>query len=130
MYSVVVESYEKLEGHTGRLAITEVLAALLKQTPKEELPMLVYLTQGKICPDYEGVELGIAEKLALRALHTASGKSIEAVSSEYVRAGDIGTAAQKLLEGGRQEALFAEGLTLGRVYDTLYKIAKTSGEGS
>jgi DNA ligase 1 len=129
-YSVVVESYGKLEGHTGRLAIIEVLADLLKQTPKEELPMLVYLTQGKLRPEYEGVELGIAEKLALRALHTASGKPVEEVRATYIQAGDIGTAAQKLLEDSRQEALFSEQLTLKRVYDTLYNIAKTSGEGS
>ncbi len=129
-YSIVVDSYEKLEGHTGRLAIREVLAELLRQTPKDELPMLVYLTQGKLRPDYEGVELGIAEKLALRALHTASGKPVEMVRETYIRAGDIGTAAEKLLEESRQEALFSEQLTLKRVYDTLFDIAKTSGEGS
>jgi DNA ligase 1 len=129
-YSVVVESYEKLEGHTGRLAITEVLAGLLKETPKDELPMLVYLTQGKLRPDYEGVELGIAEKYALRVLHTASGKSVEQVKKTYVEAGDIGTAAERLLEGGRQEALSSEPLTLKRVYETLFAVSQISGEGS
>jgi DNA ligase-1 len=129
-YADVVESYEKLEGHTGRLAIIDVLADLLKHTPREELPSLVYLTQGKLRPDYEGIELGMADKLALRALHMASGKSVEQVKEAYIKAGDIGTAAQQLLEGSRQEALFSEQLTLKRVYDTLYAIAKTSGEGS
>ena len=129
-YSVVVESYEKLEGHTGRLAITEVLAGLLRETPKHELPMLVYLTQGKLRPDYEGVELGIAEKYALRVLHTASGKSVEQVKKTYIEAGDIGTAAERLLEDSRQEALTTEPLTLKRVYDTLFAVSQISGEGS
>ncbi|MDA4122630.1 MAG: ATP-dependent DNA ligase [Thaumarchaeota archaeon] len=129
-YSAVVDSYEKLQGHSGRLAIRDVLAELLKQTPEDELPMLVYLTQGKLLPDYEGVELGIADKLALRALHTASGKPVELVRETYIRSGDIGTAAEKLLEESRQESLFSEQLTLKRVYDTLFAIAKTSGEGS
>ncbi|HEV2390475.1 MAG TPA: ATP-dependent DNA ligase, partial [Nitrososphaerales archaeon] len=95
---------------------------------------LAYLMQGKLRPDYEGVELGIAEKLALRALATASGKTAQEVKDAYVKAGDIGSAAQVLLKGGagreRQGSLVAEPLTLRRVYDSLLSIAKTSGGGS
>jgi DNA ligase-1 len=129
-YSIVVESYEKLEGHTGRLAIIDVLAALLKETPKQDLERLVYLTQGKLRPDYEGIELGIAEKYALRVLHVASGKSIEQVKKTYVASGDIGTAAEKLLDESKQGAIVSQDLTLQRVYDTLMDIARMSGEGS
>ena len=129
-YSLVVESYEKLEGHTGRLAITGVLADLLKETPKSELPMLVYLTQGKLRPDYEGIELGIAEKYALRVLHLATGASLDQVRKTYVTTGDIGSAAQKLLDTERQGALNSEKLSLKRVYDTLFDISKMSGQGS
>ena len=133
-YSVAVADFERLEKITGRLQMTEILASLLKGTPKSDLSMLVYLMQGKLRPDYEGVELGIAEKLALRALATASGSSPEKVREAYVRAGDIGTAAQALLARGkgteRQGALFAEKLTLKRVYEALLSIAKTSGGGS
>jgi len=129
-FSVVVEAYEKLEGITGRIAMTEILAGLLKETPETELPMLVYLTQGKLRPDYEGIEVGIAEKYALRVLHVASGKPVEEVKKLYVQAGDIGTAAEKLLEESRQGALLPEPLTLRRVYDTLMDISQRSGEGS
>jgi DNA ligase-1 len=129
-FSVVVEAYEKLEGITGRIAMTEVLAGLLKETPKSELPMLVYLTQGKLRPDYEGIEVGIAEKYALRVLHVASGKPVEEVKKLYVQAGDIGTAAEKLLEKSKQGGLLPEPLTLKRVYDTLMDISQRSGEGS
>ena len=48
--------------------MTEILSSLFRDTPKSDLPILAYLMQGKLRPDYEGVELGIAEKLALRAL--------------------------------------------------------------
>ncbi|MDA4135955.1 MAG: ATP-dependent DNA ligase [Thaumarchaeota archaeon] len=129
-FSIVVDAYERLQGISGRIAITEVLAGLLKETPASELPMLVYLTQGKLRPDYEGVELGIAEKYALRVLHVASGKSVEQVKKVYIEAGDIGTAAEKLLEESKQGALFSEPLTLKRVYDTLMDISQRSGEGS
>jgi DNA ligase-1 len=129
-FSIVVDAYERLQGISGRIAITEVLAGLLKETPESELPMLVYLTQGKLRPDYEGIELGIAEKYALRVLHVASGKSVEEVKKAYIEAGDIGTAAEKLLEESKQGALFSEPLTLKRVYDTLMDISQRSGEGS
>ena len=112
--------------------MTEILSSLFKETPKSDLPILAYLMQGKLRPDYEGVELGMAEKLALRALVTASGKSAEQVKAAYVKAGDIGSAAQSLLAGGgeRQGSLLSEPLTLGRVYESLLSIAKTSGGGS
>lgn len=129
-FSVIVESYEKLEATSGRIEMTELLASLVRRTPKGELSMLVYLTQGKLRPDYEGVELGVAEKLALRALATASGLPPEKVRKAYIVEGDIGSAAQSLLERSRQESLISQKLTLKLVYDTLLKIAKTSGEGS
>jgi DNA ligase 1 len=133
-YSVAVQDFERLEKISGRLEMTEILASLLKATPRSDLSMLVYLMQGKLRPDYEGVELGIAEKLALRALSTASGVSPEKVREAYVKAGDIGTAAQTLLGGGkgadRQASLTSKKLTLKDVYGSLLSIAKTSGGGS
>jgi len=129
-YSEVAEKYEELEGISGRNEMTRVLAELLKLTSTDELPLLVYLTQGKLRPDYEGVELGLAEKLALRAVTSATGLSPEKVYSTYIKHGDIGTAAQELLKTKGQGTLFSERLSLGRVYDTLLRIAKQSGSGS
>ncbi len=129
-YAEVAEKYAELEGISGRNEMTRVLADLLLKAPKPELPMLVYLTQGKLRPDYEGVELGLAEKLALRAVSTASGIPSARVYAAYVKHGDIGTAAQELLTTRSQGTLFSEGLTLRRVYDTLLRIARQSGSGS
>lgn len=110
--------------------MTEVFASLLKKTPRDELPMLVYLTQGKLRPDYEGVELGLAEKMALRILTAASGSPPDEVYRIYVKAGDIGTAAEQLLARKSQGTLYSENLTLERVYATLLKVSRQSGEGS
>jgi DNA ligase-1 len=131
-YSIVVQYFERLEKTSGRLEMTETLASLLKETPVSDLPMLAYLMQGKLRPDFEGIELGIAEKLALRALSTASGRPPDRVRAAYISSGDIGSAAQALLsEGGeRQGSLVSERLTLRRVYESLLAIAKTSGGGS
>jgi DNA ligase-1 len=129
-YSEVAGKYAELEKISSRNEMTRVLADLLTRTPRPELPMLVYMTQGKLRPDYEGVELGLAEKLALRALATASGIQPDRAYSVYVKHGDIGTAAQELLTTRNQGTLFSEGLTLKRVYETLLRIARLSGSGS
>lgn len=129
-YSVVADHYARLEMISGRKEITEVLAELLRETPKQELAMLVYLSQGKLRPDYEGVELGLAEKFALRAISSGAGLSPEQVRKTYLKVGDMGTASEQLLSARSQGTLFSERLTLGRVYETLLGIARTSGSGS
>jgi len=129
-YSQVAEAYDELEANTGRIAITKILSELMKKTPKTELAMLAYLTQGKLRPDYEGVEVGLAEKMALRALTIATGLAADDVYRTYVRLGDIGSAAQEILKEKAQGTLYHEPLTLERVYGTIFKIAKQSGSGS
>ena len=129
-YSAVAAKYAELESISGRNEMTAVLAELLRETPVPELPLLVYLTQGKLRPDYEGVELGLAEKLALRAVSLTTGIPQDKVFSAYVKHGDIGTATQELLARKDQGTLFSEGLTLKRVYDTLLRIARLTGSGS
>ena len=110
-YSTVADYFERLEATSGRLQMTEILSSLFKETPKPDLPLLIYLMQGKLRPDFEGIELGIAEKFALRAISTASGKTPQQVKEAYIKAGDIGSAAQALLQSGsggaRQEPLVA-----------------------
>src|SRR3989475_12436935 len=127
---MVAETCRKLDPVSGRIEITEILAELLNKTPRDELPLLAYLTQGKLRPDYEGVELGLAEKLALRVIASASGLSQDAVYRTYVKLGDVGSAAEQLLSKKSQVTLTSERLTLERVYKTLLKVSQTAGEGS
>jgi DNA ligase-1 len=119
-----------MEETTKRLELTDLLVDLFKKTPKEVVDKVVYLTQGKICADYVGLEIGVAEKLALRALSMVSGVNVDEVERIYEKEGDIGEAAMKLIERKTQLTLFSEPLTVERVHDTLVKIAKTSGEGA
>jgi len=67
-YDVIADSYEKIEATSKRLEMTDLLVDLLKKTPKDVMAKVVYLTQGKLYPDFMGVEMGIAEKLAVKAL--------------------------------------------------------------
>ncbi len=130
MYSVLVEAYQRIEATTKRLEITGLLVDLLKKTPPEAIEKVVYLTQEKLYPDYLGIELGIAEKLAIKAVATAMGKDEAQVTSLYKKEGDLGTAVEVLLAGRTQVSLLTERLTVEDVYNTFDKIARATGAGS
>ena len=80
-YLIVAEAYRDLEQVSSRLALTDRLAALLAQTPDELLPTVCYLCQGLIAPEFAGVDLGLAEKLAVRAVATAAGTDAAQVTA-------------------------------------------------
>src|SRR6266851_139915 len=92
-YEIVAEAYRDLEQASGRLALVDRLAALLAQTPAELLPVVCYLCQGLIAPEFAGVDLGLAEKLAVRAVATATGTDAARVAALVREAGDLGPAA-------------------------------------
>jgi len=129
-YAVIANAYEKIEATTKRLEMTDMLVDLLKNTPKNVIAKVVYLTQGKIYPDFVDLEIGVAEKLAIKALSRASGRKQSEIEEELRKSGDIGIAAQKILAKKQQSTFFQKKLTAERVYETLDKMAKTIGSGA
>ena len=67
-FAELAEFFSRMENTTKRLELTEILVELLKSTPIEIISKVVYLIQGKLRPNFEGVELGIAEKLARKSI--------------------------------------------------------------
>ena len=133
-YLIVAEAYRDLEQVSSRLALTERLAALLAQTPAGLLPTVCYLCQGLIAPEFAGVDLGLAEKLAVRAVATAAGTDAARVAAMVRETGDLGQAGERLLDlpmartGGAQDA--PVGLEVTEVVRTLREIAAAEGAGS
>jgi DNA ligase-1 len=126
----LVEVFEQIEATTKRLEMTDLLVGLIKDTPKDEIGRVVYLTQGKLYPDYMGVELGIAEKLAIRAIANTSGKKESDVLEDYKRSGDLGLTAERVLKRRTQATLARKALTVADVYGTFDRIAHATGGGS
>ena len=127
-YETVAEAYRDLEQTSGRLALTDRLAALLAATPADLLPTVCYLCQGLIAPEFAGVDLGLAEKLAVRAVATATGTSPQQVTASVRETGDLGQAAEQMLAAtaaGRPASL-----KVTEVVDTLHQIAEAEGPGS
>jgi DNA ligase-1 len=129
-YAVIAEAYEKIEATTKRLEMTDLLVDLLENTPKEVIDKVVYLTQGRIYPDFMSIEIGVAERLATKALVKASGRRESEVEEDLKKSGDLGETAQKFLTSKRQLTFAHQPLTVEKVYETFDKMAQTSGSGT
>jgi DNA ligase 1 len=127
-YEIVAEAYRDLEQVSSRLALIERLAELVAETPADLLPTVCYLCQGLIAPEFAGVDLGLAEKLAIRSVAAATGTDAVQVAARVREAGDLGQAAEQLV------ALTAAGrpasLEVTEVVRTLRQIAAAEGQGS
>jgi DNA ligase-1 len=130
LFREVVDYYEQLEATTKRLEMTDILAALLSKTPPAVIDKVVYMTLGELYPAYVGLELGVAEKLAARAIRQVSGAGEKELNELFSRHGDLGTVAELLLRTKEQTTLFVQELTVEEVYGSLEKIAKASGPGA
>ena len=126
-YEILAEAYRDLEGSTGRLALIGRLADLVRQTPDGLLPTVALLCQGQIAPDFAGVELGLAERLAARAVASAAGVPAEQVLASVRDTGDLGLTAEQLLgaDGSRPATL-----EVGVVFQGLHQVAEAEGTGS
>ncbi len=129
-YAVIADAYERIEDTTKRLEMTDLLRDLLKNTPKDVIAKVVYLTQGKIYPDFVGLEIGVAEKLAVKALARAAGRRESEIEEDLKKSGDIGETAQGVIAKKKQVTFFQKQLTVQHVYETLDKMAKTTGSGA
>ncbi len=130
-FALLADCYQKIEETTKRLEMTDYLAALFEHTAPEIIEKVVYLTQGKLYPDFIDVQTGIAERLAVQTLARAAGKDEKEIMHDLSKTGDIGTTAERFLAQKTQATLFrGEPLTVETVYDTLDRLSRASGSGS
>ncbi|UCE95913.1 MAG: ATP-dependent DNA ligase [Candidatus Bathyarchaeota archaeon] len=130
-FSLIADCYEKIESTTKRLEMTQYLVELFKITPAEMVDKVVYLTQGKLYPDFVDVQTGIAEKLAIQVVGKATGRSERDIRGELAKTGDIGETVQGFMTRKAQSTLFdGASLTVKTVYDQLDKAARAAGSGS
>ncbi len=129
-YSELAETYQQIEATTKRLEMTRFLVDLFKKTPSEIMDKIIYLMRGKVLPDFKGLELGVADKLTLRAIAKATGFSEADAMQKLNSYGDLGLVAEELVANKKQTSLFSEKLDIDKVYSSLEKIAKTTGNRS
>ncbi len=126
-FAQLVEYFERLEATTKRLEMFDILSELFRACDREEIDKVVYFCQEQLLPPFRGVEIGMAEKLILRAIARAAGVSETEVARLNREHGDPGLAAEELL---RRRKTSPAGLHVREVYEALLQIAQTAGEGS
>lgn len=129
-FRVLAGHFDRLEKASKRLELTAGVIALLRETPRHLVDKVLYLAQGRLYPDFVGIELGVAEKLTVRALSKTLGVKEEEIVALQKKLGDIGTAAEEVLKRRRQRTFSEKELTVEHVYETFEKIAKATGSGS
>ena len=127
-YQTIALAYQDLEQATGRLALIARLADLVRMTPDEELPTVCYLCQGMVAPEFAGIDLGVAEKMAVRAIGTAIGRPAEDVAAISRQTGDLGQAAEQLVAETATDR--PPTLQVKEAQETLLEIAAAAGTGS
>ncbi len=130
LFSEVAEYFARIEATSSRLEMSAKVAELLGKCRKEEVKPLIYIIEGNVAPSHEGLDIGIGEKLAIRAIAKTSGYAEKAVLAEYKKSGDLGSAAENLLAKKSQMSLASSPNTLSKTYSSFVKIAQMSGTGS
>ena len=121
-----------LESTKKRLRISDILTnmfrAILTLSPCDLLPAL-YLTLGKIAPDYMNVELSIGGSTVAAAISEATGVTRSRMSELYKKEGDLGNIAH-LCKQNQRTLVSPKPLLVRTVYQTLKQISEERGAGS
>jgi DNA ligase-1 len=120
-FEKLAELFSKLEEVSSSLKMIDILADFLKNISPEEAKITAYLLKGKISADYENIELGLAEKLVIRALALATDKTPEEIQKHFHKLGDLGDTVSDLIKNKSSK------LTITDVFETFKKIKFISG---
>lgn len=129
-YSELADVYEKLDSTSKRLEKTERLAEFLRKVGADETEAVVLLLQGRLFPQWDEREIGVAGQLIVKAISLASGESAKAVENEWKKTGDLGNVAENLVKKKKQHTLSSSELTVRKVFSNLRKLVEMTGQGS
>lgn len=121
--------YEKLDATTKKLEKRDILADFYKSLNDKDLYKAVVLSTGYVFSQGEE-ELGIAEGMVKRVIQRVAGAADKEVVEAFKKTGDLGFAAEKLMEKRKQRSLIKKELTSDMVFDNLRQLPKITGEGS
>src|SRR5512147_1335107 len=92
----LAEHLERLEKTSGRIAMITLVADLLRRASGDERGSVVYLLQAQLRPPYEGAEVGLGEKLLVKAIAAAYDAGEASVRRRFRAVGDLGLVAEGL----------------------------------
>ncbi|MHB1830118.1 MAG: ATP-dependent DNA ligase [Candidatus Micrarchaeaceae archaeon] len=130
LFLAVSKHYGDLENISSRLGMIDILADLFSKSRPNEIKNLIYITQGVLAPSFEGVQIGIAEKFTEAAIAMSSGYSKADILASFRKTGDMGLTAEEFISKGKLRVLSKKSLEVNDVFESMIKIANTSGAGS
>ncbi|TGC09114.1 ATP-dependent DNA ligase [Methanolobus halotolerans] len=123
-FGKIAEVYSDIEKMNSHKEIVETLASFLKKLEPEDAGISAYFALGNIGPKFEDIDLGIGERLGIRAISSAYDVSKEDVSERFSELGDLGDVASKLNERQRSS------MSIRDVFGQLIKIRDSTGDRS
>lgn len=129
-YSRLVEIYEQLNRTTKRLEKTHIISEFLKSISADETEYVMLLLEGRVFPNYDAREIGVASRLMLKSLNTATGITVDRIEDEWRRLGDLGMVAESIVRTKKQSTLHTAQLTAKKVFENIRKLAGLEGQGT
>jgi len=139
-YSALAATFAEVEQTTKRLEILQYVIDLFVRVIRhgqdmpaekrnENLLYTVYLCINRLCPDYEGLELGIGEGLLVKAIAQSTGREVARIKRDLEAKGDLGLVA--LASRQHQPTMFQmQALSVPAVFKGLREIALAAGTRS
>ena len=129
-YSRLVEVYEELNKTSKRLEKTHIISEFLKEVSVEDAEHVTLLLEGRVFPNYDPREIGIAARTMLKSLSAATGISTDKIENEWKKQGDLGLVAEIIVRTKKQSTLQSTKLTVKKVFENIRKLAELQGEGT
>lgn len=127
-FSKIAEAFEKLDQTQKTLEKTDILAELFEESG-EQLPQVVLLCTGTPFPAWKDLDLGVSSKTLVKIISKATGRSEDEVEKEWKEQGDLGLAAETMVEKKTQQRLMTQEITVEKAFDRMQKVAEMESEG-
>jgi DNA ligase-1 len=127
-FSKIAEAFEKLDQTQKTLEKTDILAELFEESG-DKLPEVVLLCTGTPFPAWKDLDLGVSSKTLVKIISKATGRSEDEVEQEWKEQGDLGLAAETMVEKKTQQRLMTQEVTVQKSFDRMQKVAEMESEG-
>ncbi|HEV2139823.1 MAG TPA: DNA ligase, partial [Candidatus Dormibacteraeota bacterium] len=76
-FSELAGYLDRMESTTSRTELVKTLAEIYQKSSPDEIEPITYLTQGRLVPFFEPVEIGLGDKLVIASIAQAFDKPVE-----------------------------------------------------
>jgi len=123
-FSVVADTFARIEKISGRLEISRELAGVFEHATPAEAQSIAYMCLGYVRPPYEGTQFNVAEKTIMTMMQDLFGLPKSEVNALVDTCGDVASAFT------RKASCQDTQKTVHEVYQSLLKIEAIEGTGS